>query len=155
MGGWVAAEGGVSAGPGKPVPRVDLCVRERRKPLTPVFDITHSNHWKMLMNDTLWPWLAKLAGAVAGSAISLAYILPTDRREAAVRFAVGLVCGLVFGGTAGLKIATELGIAQTIGSGETALMGAAAASLCAWWGLGLLKRAFGGGRIARIFKGGR
>ena len=92
------------------------------------------------MNDTHWLWLAKLAGAVAGSAISLAYILPSGRREAAIRFAVGVACGLVFGGTAGLKIATELGIAPVIGSGELVLMGSAAASLCAWWALGVLSR---------------
>lgn len=92
------------------------------------------------MNDTLWLWLAKIAGAAVGSAISLAYILPSGRREAAVRFAVGVACGLVFGGTAGLKIATELGIAGKIGNGELVLMGSAAASLCAWWALGLISR---------------
>lgn len=92
------------------------------------------------MNDTHWLWLAKLAGAVAGSAISLAYILPTDRREAAIRFAIGVACGLVFGGTAGLKIATELGIAKSIGTGELVLMGSAAASLGAWWGLGIISQ---------------
>lgn len=92
------------------------------------------------MNDTHWLWLAKLAGAVAGSAISLAYILPAGRREAAVRFAVGVACGLVFGGTAGLKIAAELGIDKTIGDGELLLMGSAAASLSAWWALGLVSR---------------
>ena len=92
------------------------------------------------MNDTHWLWLAKLAGAVAGAAISLAYILPSGRREAAIRFAVGVACGLVFGGTAGLKIATELGIAPVIGNGELVLMGSAAASLCAWWALGVLSR---------------
>ena len=84
--------------------------------------------------------MAKGAGAVAGSAISLAYILPHGRREAAVRFAVGVVCGLVFGGTAGLKIAAELGIERLIGTGETMLMGSAAASLCAWWALGAVIR---------------
>lgn len=92
------------------------------------------------MNDTLWLWLAKLAGAAAGSAISLAYILPSGRREAAIRFAVGVACGLVFGGTAGLKIATELGIEKSIGNGELLLMGSATASLCAWWALGLLSQ---------------
>jgi hypothetical protein len=92
------------------------------------------------MNDALWLWLAKLAGAAAGSAISLAYILPAGRREAAIRFAVGVACGLVFGGTAGLKIATELGIEKSIGNGELVLMGSAAASLCAWWALGLLSQ---------------
>ncbi|MBS3650804.1 hypothetical protein KEU06_19515 [Pseudaminobacter sp. 19-2017] len=102
--------------------------------------------------EAAWIWVAKGAGAVAGSAISLAYMLPTGRREAAIRFAVGLVCGLVFGGTAGLKIATELGLEETIGSTELALMGAAAASLSAWWALGLLKRMFAEG-LGWIFNG--
>ena len=97
----------------------------------------------MTENDAAWLWLAKGAGAVVGSAISLAYVLPSDRREAAIRFAVVMACGLVFGGTAGLKIATELGIAGALGSGELMLMGSAAASLCAWWGLGLLMRTIG------------
>jgi hypothetical protein len=87
-----------------------------------------------------WLWAAKGAGAVAGSAISLAYILPHGRREAAVRFAVGMVCGLVFGGTAGLKIAMELGVERLIGPVETMLMGSAAASLCAWWAVGAVVR---------------
>jgi len=97
------------------------------------------------INGAAWIWAAKGAGAIAGSAISLAYILPAGRREAAIRFAVGLVGGLVFGGTAGLKIVTELGIEKSIGAGETGLMGAAAASLCAWWALGLLRRLFANG----------
>lgn len=90
--------------------------------------------------EAAWLWAAKGTGAVAGSAISLAYILPKGRREAAIRFAVGLACGLVFGGAAGLKIVTELGIAGAIGAGETMLLGSAAASLCAWWALGLVMR---------------
>ncbi len=97
------------------------------------------------MNDlsqAAWLWAAKGVGAVAGSAISLAYVLPRGRREAAIRFAVGTACGLVFGGAAGLKIATELGIAGDIGAAETMLMGSAAASLCAWWALGYAMRAF-------------
>lgn len=94
------------------------------------------------ITDGAWLWAAKGAGAVAGSAISLAYLLPRGRREAAIRFAVGVACGLVFGGTAGVKIATELGIAASIGAGETLLMGSAAASLCAWWGLGFVMRSF-------------
>ena len=87
-----------------------------------------------------WLWAAKGAGAVAGSAVSLAYILPQGRRDAAVRFAVGVVCGLVFGGTVGLKIAAELGVEKLIGPAETMLMGSAAASLCAWWVLGAVIR---------------
>lgn len=95
-----------------------------------------------IASETAWLWMAKGAGAVAGSAVSLAYVLPEGRREAGIRFSVGLACGLVFGGTAGLKIATELGIAETIGAVEAALMGSAAASLSAWWALGLLMRTF-------------
>ena len=101
------------------------------------------------MNDTHWLWMAKVAGAVGGSAISLAYILPHGRREAAARFAVGVVCGLVFGGTAGLKIASELGIENLIGPVEMVLMGSAAASLCAWWALGFAMRAFQGNGFGR------
>jgi len=99
--------------------------------------------------DTAWLWLAKGAGAVAGSAISLAYVLPTGRREAAIRFAVGVACGLVFGGTAGLKLATELGLAGTLGASELMLMGSAAASLSAWWALGLVQRALSQARTNR------
>ena len=90
--------------------------------------------------EAAWLWAAKGTGAVAGSAISLAYILPKGRREAAIRFAVGIACGLVFGGAAGLKIVAELGIAEAIGAGETMLLGSAAASLCAWWALGFVIR---------------
>jgi undecaprenyl pyrophosphate phosphatase UppP len=91
-------------------------------------------------SEAAWLWAAKGAGAVAGSAISLAYILPASRREAGIRFAVGLACGLVFGGAAGVKIAQELGIADAIGAAETMLVGAAAASLTAWWAVGLVIR---------------
>ena len=94
------------------------------------------------LSQTSWVWIAKGAGAVAGSAISLAYILPHGRRDAAARFAVGVVCGLVFGGTAGLKISTALEIDTLIGPVELMLMGSAAASLCAWWALGFVVRAF-------------
>ena len=92
--------------------------------------------------DAAWIWVAKGAGAVAGSAISIAYILPKGRREAAIRFAVGVVSGLVFGGAVGLKIAGELGIEDRLGAGETVLMGSAAASLCAWWAVGFVSRSF-------------
>jgi hypothetical protein len=104
-----------------------------------------------LSNATLL-WVAKAFGAVAGSAVSLAYILPHGRREAACRFAVGVVCGLVFGGTAGLKIAAELGLEGAIGPNELMLMGSAAASLCAWWALGFVMRAFEDNRFVRMFR---
>ncbi len=104
-----------------------------------------------LSNATLL-WMAKVSGAVAGSAVSLAYILPHGRREAATRFAVGVVCGLVFGGTAGLKITAELGIEDVIGPNEMMLMGSAAASLCAWWVLGVVMRAFEENRILALLR---
>lgn len=99
------------------------------------------------LSDAAWIWVAKGAGAVAGSAISLAYLLPHDRRDAALRFAVGTVCGLIFGGTAGVKIATELGLRDLIGTNETMLMGSAVASLCAWWALGFVMRSFDVSRV--------
>jgi hypothetical protein len=56
------------------------------------------------MTEAAWMWVAKGVGAVAGSAISLAYVLPAGagaRRPQ--RFAVGLICGLIFGGTGGTE----------------------------------------------------
>lgn len=96
-------------------------------------------------NEAAWVWAAKGAGAVAGSAVSLVYILPRGRRDAAARFAVGVTCGLVFGSSAGLKIAAELGIGRQLEAAELMMMGSAAASLCAWWGVGFVMRALGGG----------
>lgn len=95
------------------------------------------------LNEAAWLWLAKGAGAVAGSAISIAYILPSGRREAAIRFGVGVACGLVFGGTAGLKIAAELGVGSELGPFELMLMGSAAASLFAWGAIGFVLRLLG------------
>jgi len=89
---------------------------------------------------------------LARSPVSLHYILPHGRREAASRFAVGVVCGLVFGGTAGLKIAAELGVESAIGPTEMMLMGSAAASLCAWWALGFVMRAFEQNRFVRMLR---
>ncbi|MFD2237039.1 DUF6107 family protein [Aureimonas populi] len=83
---------------------------------------------------------AKLFGAVAGSAISVAYLLPSGRREAAIRFLAGAVMGLVFGGPAGLMLAEHFGFASRLSASELALMGSAAASLCAWGALGVLTR---------------
>ena len=84
--------------------------------------------------------LAKAIGALAGSLISIAYVLPRGRREAFLRLLVGMVSGLVFGSTVGIKIADALGVLGKISLIETMLMGASVASLCAWWGLGVLHR---------------
>lgn len=85
-------------------------------------------------------WMAKLAGATAGSAISVAYFLPRGRREAAARFLIGVVTGLVFGAPAGLALAVQFGLGDALSASERIMMGSAAASLCAWWGLGALAR---------------
>lgn len=90
----------------------------------------------------------KLAGAVAGSAISVAYLLPTGRREAAVRFLAGIVTGLVFGGPAGLVIAQQLDLDTRLSLVELTVIGSAAASLCAWGALGVLTR-FADGLFAK------
>jgi len=106
--------------------------------------LTHLNDTVLttdtLWADALWVWTAKLMGAVAGSAVSLAYMLPSDRREAAIRFAVGIICGTVFGGVAGAKIAELLSLGDALGEAELMLTGAAAASLAAWSALGVFKR---------------
>ena len=52
------------------------------------------------LSHAAWLWAAKGLGAVAGSAISIAYLLPRGRREAAIPFAVGGVAGLRFRGAA-------------------------------------------------------
>ena len=101
-------------------------------------------------------WVAKLAGAAAGSAISVAYLLPRGRREAAARFLIGVVTGLVFGAPAGLALAAQFGLGDALSPSERIMMGSAAASLCAWWALGVISRfaaqlfpAKGGGSASR------
>lgn len=92
------------------------------------------------MDKEIGFWLAKSIGATAGAMISLVYLLPKSRREAASRFVTGLIAGLVFGGAAGAALAERLGVAAVLSPPETMLMGAAAASLSAWWVLGVLSR---------------
>ncbi len=94
----------------------------------------------VLSSEAVWIWAAKIAGAVAGSAISLAYMLPKGRREAAIRLMVGIICGLIFGGAAGVKIADMLALDKALGSAELMLIGSASASLAAWSALGIFKR---------------
>ncbi|NRB31533.1 MAG: hypothetical protein HRU27_13150 [Rhizobiaceae bacterium] len=85
-------------------------------------------------------WLAKVLGALMGSIVSLAYVMPRGRREALSRLLVGVVTGLIFGGTAGVKLADTMGLLGKISTFEFTLMGATLASLSAWWGLGALQR---------------
>ena len=83
---------------------------------------------------------AKLAGAVGGSVISIAYLLPNGRREALARFLTGAVTGVVFGGPAGIALGDHLALTGRVGAAELLLIGSAAVSLSAWWGLGALQR---------------
>jgi hypothetical protein len=92
-------------------------------------------------------WATRAVGASAGAAVSLIYLLPKSRREAASRFFTGLACGLIFGGPAGVWIAERLEMAGSLSASETMLSGSAAASLCAWWALGILHRL--AGRLGR------
>ncbi len=88
----------------------------------------------------IWEWLARAVGAVLGSAISIAYLLPSTRREAALRFLTGLGVGLVFGTLTGHKLALQLELQNILSPVEITLIGATTASLCAWWSLGILSR---------------
>ena len=91
------------------------------------------------MTDAL-VWTAKAAGALAGSLVSLAYLMPRGRRDAFLRLGVGVAVGLVFGGTAGVKIADWLDVLGKVHPMEIALVGAASCSLASWWTLGALER---------------
>lgn len=90
--------------------------------------------------EEAWVFIAKAVGAICGSAISVAYLLPKNRREAFLRFIVGITIGMIFGTSAGLKLADYLEIAERVSAVEIALSGGAIASLSAWWGLGVLSR---------------
>lgn len=85
-------------------------------------------------------WAAKIIGACAGSAISIAYILPRGRREAAIRFATGVTGGMVLGTTVGVYLAHQLGIDAVLSDVEVVLMGASVASLFLWWAIGFMLR---------------
>lgn len=83
---------------------------------------------------------ARIAGAVCGALVSLAYMMPKGAREAAARAIVGIASGLVFGGPAGVALAGRMGVGDVLTPDETVLMGSAATSLTAWWVLGALTR---------------
>lgn len=85
-------------------------------------------------------WAAKMVGACAGSAISIAYILPRGRREAAIRFATGVAGGIILGTTVGAYAAHQLGIDAVLSDFEEVMMGSSLASLFLWWAIGFLLR---------------
>ena len=47
-------------------------------------------------------WTERAIGASAGAAVSLVYMLPADRREAACRFLAGVISGMDSGAAAPL-----------------------------------------------------
>lgn len=104
------------------------------------------------ISSTAWIWAAKGTGALAGSALSLVYMLPKTRREAAARLAAGTIAGLVFGGAVGVKIVDKLGIGAAIGTAEMVLIGSTAASAAAWWVLGAAARFLKSERDTSRFK---
>lgn len=88
--------------------------------------------------DTIWLWAAKTVGAILGSAISIAYLLPKGRREAAIRFAVGVSIGFIFGPLTANQLSDYFILKNALSKAELFLMGSSLASLCAWWVLGIL-----------------
>jgi hypothetical protein len=85
-------------------------------------------------------WIARGAGAIAGSSVSLVYFLPKERHEAVSRMIVGIVCGLVFGPSVGEKLIEFMALEVHPSAAEVVLMGAAATSFASWWALGILVR---------------
>ena len=85
-------------------------------------------------------WIFRIVGALAGSAISLAYFLPRRKRDAFMRLVVGFVSGLVFGRPVGLHLSRWLDLRDDLPRLEINLIGAAVVSLTAWWVLGIVKR---------------
>jgi Family of unknown function (DUF6107) len=89
---------------------------------------------------TLAEWIARGAGAIAGSSVSLVYFLPKERHEAVSRLIVGVVTGLVFGPSAGEKLVELMALNVHPAAFEVVLMGAAATSFASWWALGMVVR---------------
>jgi hypothetical protein len=89
---------------------------------------------------TLAEWMARGAGAIAGSSVSLVYFLPKERHEAVSRLIVGVVTGLVFGPSAGEKLVQIMALDVHPAAFEVVLMGAAASSFASWWALGVIVR---------------
>ena len=84
-------------------------------------------------SDIAWLWFSKVAGSIAGAIISLFYMPPHGRREAAARFVVGIICGIVFGGAASVKITKALALEAVLGRTELMLIGSTSASLRKTW----------------------
>lgn len=104
------------------------------------FDLSFAELPMHDLPETVWLWSAKAFGAILGSAISIAYILPKGRREAAIRFAVGVSIGFVFGPLVANQLSQYFDLNSALSKAEMFLMGSSLASLCAWWALGILQR---------------
>ena len=88
-------------------------------------------------------WATRALGASAGAAVSLVYLLPKSRREAASRFFTGLACGTIFGGPTGIWIAERLALADRLSASEVVLSGVGGGRPLCLVGLGILSRLAG------------
>lgn len=113
-----------------------------------LFDFSAGNYFNILP-EASWEWVVKLLGAVLGSAVSIAYVLPKGRQEAAIRFLVGVMIGVTFGNITGQKIVETLELNYEFSRLEIILMGSTFASLCAWWALGLIRRVLENSRFGK------
>lgn len=77
-------------------------------------------------------------GAMGGSAISIAYLLPRGRRDAAIRIAGGVMCGVIFGPWVAARIASWGFF--TDDRIENILAGCAFASAFSWSAFGAINR---------------
>lgn len=98
-------------------------------------------------------WIAKILGAFAGSAFSLAFMAPETKREAINRMGCGVFVGTIFGGAAVDWIEKQLDI--SIGTDiERAIAGAFIASFVAWYVLGVVYRFLSNAKTPRELKKG-
>ena len=82
-------------------------------------------------------------GCWCGGRFRYFYRLICCRKDGAKQrsgFVCGVVTGVVFGTAAGMKIASMFDATDLLSPIEISLMGATAASLFSWWGLGMIAR---------------
>jgi hypothetical protein len=103
------------------------------------------------MNDDFGFWVAKMLGAFAGSAFSLAFMPSRTMWETSVRLICRLFVGTVFGSsTAGwLEKQFELSVGTEM---ERTIIGSFIAAFMAWYALGFAVRLVSSARTPRELK---